>query len=249
MNDQPIRDIDDVAQAIRENRPLHPAREYKIEIAVDGAEFHAARLPDARPLGRQIVAAAALDPQTDPSLFALLASGDFEEVLLDAPFDLRARAAERFIAFTGDRDFKLTLNGAQVRWGLPTVSGHELCVLAHAPAEDAAFLVSAGEKRRIEPGERVDLTHDGVEHFVTAPREENYDIVVNGHELVVHRSRQAFSDLVALAYPNQPPAPNVIYSITYRHAASDPHSGELGMGGAIHVKNGTIINVGRTVQS
>ena len=38
--------------------------------------------------------------------------------------------------------------------------------------------------------------------------------------------------------------------MTYRHAASNPHAGELGDGGTVDVKKkGTIFNVTRTVQS
>ena len=38
--------------------------------------------------------------------------------------------------------------------------------------------------------------------------------------------------------------------MTYRHAASMPHAGELGAGGSVEVKKkGTVFNVTRTVQS
>jgi hypothetical protein len=38
--------------------------------------------------------------------------------------------------------------------------------------------------------------------------------------------------------------------MTYRHAASKPHAGELAEGGAVEVKHhGTIFNVTKTVQS
>ena len=40
----------------------------------------------------------------------MLQSGDFEDVRLDEPFDLRERGAERFIAFQTDRTFKFRLN-------------------------------------------------------------------------------------------------------------------------------------------
>jgi hypothetical protein len=43
--------------------------------------------------------------------------------------------------------------------------------------------------------------------------------------------------------------PNVVFSMTYRHAASKPHAGELGPGGVVEVKKGTVFNVTRTVQS
>jgi hypothetical protein len=57
-----------------------------------------------------------------------------------------------------------------------------------------------------------------------------------------------FEQIVQLAFPG-PHEPNVIFSVTYRNAASTPHAGELGPGGVVQVKNGTIFNVTRTVQS
>ena len=52
-----------------------------------------------------------------------------------------------------------------------------------------------------------------------------------------------------LAFPGQH-VPNVVFSMTYRHAASTPHAGELGAGGSVDVKKkGTVFNVTRTVQS
>ena len=51
------------------------------------------------------------------------------------------------------------------------------------------------------------------------------------------------------AFPGQHD-PNVVFSMTYRHAASTPHAGELGAGGSVDVKKkGTVFNVTRTVQS
>jgi hypothetical protein len=61
--------------------------------------------------------------------------------------------------------------------------------------------------------------------------------------------RVTFEQIVQLAFPGQH-APNVEFSMTYRHAASKPPAGELAAGGAVEVKKkGTIFNVTRTVQS
>jgi hypothetical protein len=51
------------------------------------------------PLGRQILAAAGVDVRCEHSLFAILPSGDFEDIRLDEPFDLRGRGVEQFVAF------------------------------------------------------------------------------------------------------------------------------------------------------
>jgi hypothetical protein len=37
--------------------------------------------------------------------------------------------------------------------------------------------------------------------------------------------------------------------MTYRHAASVPHAGELGAGGFVDVKQGTVFNVYLTIKS
>ncbi len=51
-----------------------------------------------------------------------------------------------------------------------------------------------------------------------------------------------------LAFPGSHEA-NVLFSMTFRHAASKPHAGELSAGGSVDVKKGTVFNVTRTVQS
>lgn len=244
-------DIDDVGGAIREGRGLRPARAYRILFAQDNLNFRAIEVIDPVPLGRQILAAAGLSARDDYSLFAILEAGEFEDVRLDEPFDLRGHGAERFVAFQTDRDFKLTVNDSHVAWGKPAISGTALYALANPGDNDAVFLViRGGEDRQIELGEALDLTAPGVEHFVTAPKHNpKIEIVVNGHEVEVMDSHVTFEQLVVIAYPGENPAPNIKYSLTYRGVVSKPHSGELAAGGTVEVKNGSIFNVGRTVQS
>ncbi|SCX49406.1 multiubiquitin domain-containing protein [Nitrosospira sp. Nsp1] len=244
-------DFDDVGEAIRENRGLRPSRAYRILFAQENLNFSPIKVSDPIPLGRQILAAAGLSVRGDYSLFAILETGDFEDVRLDEPFDLRDKGAERFVAFQTDRDFKLTVNDSQVSWGKPAISGATLYALANPGENEAVFLViRGGEDRQIELGEAVDLAVPGVEHFVIAPkRKPRVEIVINGHEVEVEDSHQTFAQLVAIAYPGEAPTPNIKYSITYRGVASKPHSGELAAGGFVEVKNGSIINVGRTIQS
>ena len=62
------------------------------------------------PLGRQILTSANHKPAEGFSLFAIAENGDFEDVRLDEPFDMRAKGVERFIAFTGDRLFRFFAN-------------------------------------------------------------------------------------------------------------------------------------------
>ncbi|WP_137925862.1 multiubiquitin domain-containing protein [Cupriavidus sp. 2SB] len=225
---------------------------FKILVAQGSTTFQSVELEDPVPLGRQILAACGLRPEGDYTLFNILQAGDFEDVRLDEPVDLRRPGAERFIAFKSDRDFKLTLNGSQIVWGLPKISGTDLYALAKASQDEAVFLVvRGGEDVQIEPEDEVDLTAPGIEHFEVAPqRHTKIVIIVNGREKEVPTRHITFEQLVALAYPGEPPQPNITYDVTYRKVASFPHQGELAAGGSVEVKkDGSIFNVGRTIQS
>src|SRR4051794_21193383 len=123
MDTDDILDYDDVGAALREGRALRAARSYRILYAEGDLNFRTLDVADPVPLGRQILTAAGLDPRNGYSIFAILQTGDFEDVRLDEPFDLRGRGAERFVAFQTDRDFKLTLNDHQLAWGKPAING------------------------------------------------------------------------------------------------------------------------------
>lgn len=235
-----------------EHSPTQVTHGYPIHLALDGVDFHAVTIADPVPTGRQVLAAAGLDDRNDFTLCAILASGDFEEVSINETFDLRAQGAERFIAFRTDRNFKLTLNERQLIWGQPTIPGKALYALSGIDENHAIFReVRGGSDCLIEPEDNVDLTQSGVEHFITAPRPvKDYVIVVNSRDEPVPDKRVTFEQVVKLAFPGAPAESNVRYSMTYRHAASRPHAGELAEGGSVEVKHqGTIFNVTKTVQS
>ena len=251
MNTEELLDYDDLGDALREGRVLRPARGYRFLLAQGDLNFQSRQVSDPVPLGRQLLEAAALDPRDGYSLVAILPSGDFEDVRLNEPFDLRERGAERFIAFLTDRDFKLTLNDDELRWGNPIISGSVLYGLAKPGDGEGVFLeVPGGEDRLIEPGELIDLTEPGIERFITAPKPPvTFEIIVNSRPRTENARTVTFEQIVQLAFPGQH-EPNVVFSMTYRHAASTPHAGELGAGGSVDVKKkGTVFNVTRTVQS
>ncbi len=251
MTTEKIPEYEDVGEALREGRELRKARSYRILFAEGDLNFSHLDLDDPVPLGRQILVRAKIDPGDDYSLFAILQSGDFEDVRLDEQFDLRKRGAERFVAFQTDRDFKLTLNDDQLEWGKPAVSGVVLYQLANVTDDEAVFLeVRGGEDRLIESDELIDLTAPGIERFITGPKPvPTYEIVVNARVRVVNDKSVTYEQVVELAFPGSHD-PNVVFSMTFRHAASKPHSGELGAGGHVEVKKkGTIFNVTKAVQS
>lgn len=243
--------FDDLGEAIREGRPLRPAKAYRILFAEAGINFRSVDVADPKPTGAHILTASGLPSTPDYSLFAILPSGDFEEVSLNEPFDLRPRGAERFIGFKTDREYKLTLNGHVMEWGKPAIAGTVLYGLAKAGPDEAVFLEEgAGGLRLIEPAELVDLTPPGVERFRTGPKPRpNYEIIVNSRAHVVHDKTISFEQVVKLAFPGPQP-PETRYSMTYSHAASVPHAGELGPGGSVEVKKeGTVFNVTPTTKS
>lgn len=251
MTTEELLDYDDLGDALREGRALRPARGYRFLLAQGDLNFLPRLVSDPVPLGRQLLEAGALNPHDGYSLFAILPSGDFEDVRLNEAFDLRERGAERFIAFQTDRDFKLTLNDDELRWGKPIISGSILYGLAKPADGEAVFLeVPGGEDHLVEPGELIDLTEPGIERFITAPkRPPTFEIIVNSRPRTVDAQTVTFERIVQLAFPGQH-EPNVVFSMTYRHAASTPHAGELGAGGSVDVKKkGTVFNVTRTVQS
>ncbi len=248
MNTEELLDYDDLGDALREGRALRPARGYRFLLAQGDLNFQSRVVSDPVPLGRQLLEAAALNPRDGYSLVAILPSGDFEDVRLNEPFDLRERGAERFIAFPTDRDFKLTLNDNELRWGKPVISGTILYNLAKpGEGEGVFFEVPGGEDRLVEYGDLIDLTQPGIERFITARL--TFEIIVNSRPRTVNARTVTFEQIVQLAFPGQH-QPNVVFSMTYRHAASTPHAGELGAGGSVDVKKkGTVFNVTRTVQS
>ena len=78
---------------------------------------------------------------------------------------------------------------------------------------------------------------------------KEFEIVVNARPHVLTEQRVTFEQVVALAFPGSH-GPDVVFSMTYRHADSKPHAGELGAGGSVEVKKkGTIFNVTRTDKS
>lgn len=74
------------------------------------------------------------------------------------------------------------------------------------------------------------------------------EIIVNARKRTVKGDKVDFEEIVQIAFPGTHD-PSVAFSMTFRHAASEPHAGELGAGGHVKVKNGTVFNVTKTVRS
>jgi hypothetical protein len=91
--------------------------------------------------------------------------------------------------------------------------------------------------------------HDLDEAREAEHRAEETEIVVNGRPRKVPGHEVSYAEILEIAFPGPHTDPNLIFSMTYRHAASHPSTGELGPGGTVKVREGTVFNVTRTVKS
>ena len=106
-------------------------------------------------------------------------------------------------------------------------------------------LEAARAAERCADGEIREAEHE-IEEAVA---HHHTEIIVNSRPREIEGHMARFEQVVQLAFPGGSGDQNTVYSMTYRHAALQPYAGELGPGGKIGVKNGTIFNVTRTVRS
>ena len=166
--------LEDIGAAIREGRSLHSADLYRIVIADDQLQERVLDLIDPVPTGRQILQAAGVHSVEDFSVYAILQSGNFEDLRLDETYDLRGRGAERFVIFQTDRDFKFTIDDHQLEWGKPSISGRVLKKLATVPVETYDVYLEVrggGQDILIRDTDLVDLSKPGIERFITVIRD------------------------------------------------------------------------------
>src|SRR4051812_48515304 len=145
---------------------------FRIAVADETLNFREVRIADPVPLGRQILEAAGAHPIDQYSLFGLMLNGDFEDVRIDEPFDLRARGIEKFVYFLTDRTFKFTIDNRQLEWGKPLISGKALRKLADLQPNYTLYLeVRGGQDREVAETAIFDLSKPGIERFISVIRE------------------------------------------------------------------------------
>lgn len=83
----------------------------------------------------------------------------------------------------------------------------------------------------------------------TAARPREYEIIVNGRKRTVATEVVTFEQAVSLAFDQVPSGPNVLITVSYRHAHQKPAEGTLAAGAGVHVKNGTVFSVTATDKS
>ena len=81
-------------------------------------------------------------------------------------------------------------------------------------------------------------------------KDKGFEILINGTEETLPKNDLSFEELVDLAFPNHPTDPNVVFSVTFEHADSNPHQGTLAPGRTVTVKKkGTTFDVTQTNRS
>lgn len=75
-------------------------------------------------------------------------------------------------------------------------------------------------------------------------------IIVNGRQHTVTTKELSFSDVVALAYDNNPPTgSNWLFTVTYRRGEGNKPEGSMVEGDSVRVHEGMIFNVTATDRS
>lgn len=83
----------------------------------------------------------------------------------------------------------------------------------------------------------------------TQMKREGFTVIVNGREREVDHRRLTFDEVVRLAFDPVPSGPNVLLTVSYRHAADD-RKGTLLPGESVEIKDrGTVFNVTATDKS
>ena len=107
---------------------------------------------------------------------------------------------------------------------------------------------SGGQACKID-SPKIDLTEDEHFHSGQAP-EKHYIITVNTEPKVVDHDVLTFDELVKIAFPVPPTGQDPEFTVSFEHAKSDPHHGDLEQGGKVTVRKfGTTFDVDHTNRS
>lgn len=241
------RPLVDVAESTREGNAIPDGATYRILI---NDTYYTTDDPILT--GRQVASLAGLHPVEEFLVFYFMPEGRLEDISLEETVDLRTAGVECFYTFRNDRSFRFELDGTRQDWGAAKISGATLLKLAGVGPDHDVFLELRDEAdKMVGPRQMIDLGAEGVERFYTKLKEPVlYELVINAKPYILNQPYISYEELVQHAYPGSQSEGDVSFDITYRHAASMPHSGTLGPGGTIEVKQkGTVVNVTRCIKS
>ncbi|MCD2173969.1 multiubiquitin domain-containing protein [Rhizobium sp. C4] len=95
----------------------------------------------------------------------------------------------------------------------------------------------------------IHLKQDEHFHSGEAP-EKHFSITINTDPFVVDHDVLTFDQLVKLAFPNPPTGTDPAFTVSFEHAKSKPHHGDLAQNGSVTVKkHGTNFDVAHTNRS
>lgn len=237
MNQQFEDNVENIAQAARESRPVREHGPYGLLIGNDQLHYSKVIMADPVPTGEQILDAAGLHPTREHLLFQVSTNGTIDEVRPEILVDLRQPGLEKFLAFRGDRIYRFTLNDRSVDWGSQWVTGRVLKLLAGVNPEevDVVLIHPQGQNRVLEDDDRADLAEAGVERFETV--QLSIEIFVNTDPRTVHQRVMDYWGIVRLEYPHADPSRELeSYTVTYAKGPKQNPSGTLVKGQSVHLK-------------
>jgi hypothetical protein len=91
--------------------------------------------------------------------------------------------------------------------------------------------------------ESVTMNVEGGQH------DKDFVVVVNARRKTVETDVLTFDQVVDLAFEDPRRGPNIVFTITYRHAKGPKHEGSLLEGESVEIRDGTVFNVTRTDKS
>lgn len=218
--------------------------EGSLRIVIDGRDFVLGKVALT---GRDILAAVEADPDASDVLIRI----DGGRARLLAP-------DEQLVPAGGEAHFRVHRKGALRylkvderfwEWGAPAIGEHDIREIAGISDDVVLHLVGGDPLRTCG---LVDLTVDWVPAVVSNPdtsRALTVPVVVNGRSQHLAKAEVSFEDLVALAYPDRPPALSEMFTVTYRHGPADRPEGSLAPTQTMRSISGASYNVTATDKS
>ena len=141
--------------------------EGRFKIEVNGAVIN---FQDPVPTASQILSVAGFIP-TDEHILIRLMKRSSNALGLNEAVDLRNGESAKFLAFKGDRIFRLTVDGGGFEWGQDTISESELRELAEVGDDEILVLERRDEPdRELNSNDQVALRDAGTEHIRTTKK-------------------------------------------------------------------------------
>ena len=214
-------------------------------------EFEQFEIDDHMISGHQILSFKGLEKNAEYKLLVLRSSGEVEELKLDTEFNIQSDQSSKFVAYKSGESFQFLVNDNKESWPWPIISGKILFDRFEINPNETEVTVSHNSVTRIVVTEDYfDLSQQ--EKYSFKLEDSQYVIIINTDEHNVPSKFVTFEQVMEIEYPPEEytRGPLIDYSGVYRHAVSEPNSGNLAEGMIIEVaKKGTIFNVTRTDRS